>query len=153
MRVKNCVDTGVVKFVLGSIVKRLGPLRYLVRVGHRTRYCHVDHLRSKGEMTAETSDEESTTPVPLGHDKDKVTATPTRAAPLRAATPTPTRAAPSRAATPKSPMSPSTCAQRDDSHLRSPAHPHDVPIQQTPATPPSPRRSTRVRRAPLRFES
>ena len=52
VRVKNCVDNGVVKFVLGSIVKRLGPLRYLVRVGHRTRYCHVDHLRSTSETTA-----------------------------------------------------------------------------------------------------
>ena len=56
VRVKNCVDNGVVKFVLGPIVKRLGPLRYLVRVGHRTRYSHVDHLRSTGETTAETSD-------------------------------------------------------------------------------------------------
>ena len=153
VRVKNCVDNGVVKFVLGSIVKRLGPLRYLVRVGHRTRYCHVNHLRSTGETTAETSDEESTTPVPPGHDKDDATATPRRAAPLYAATPTPTRAAPSHAAMPNIPMSPSKCAQRDDSHLMSPAHPHDVPIQQNPATPPSPRRSTRVRRAPLRFES
>ena len=164
--VKNCYDNGVVKFVLGSIVKRLGPLRYLVRVGHRTRYCHVDHLRSTGETTADTSDEESTTLVPPGHDRDGVTTTPTRAAPLRAATPTPTRAAPlraatptptraapSHAATPKTSMSPSKCARRDDSHLMSPAPPHDVPIQQNPATPPSPRRSTRVRRAPLRFES
>ena len=33
VRVKNCYDNGVIKFVLGSIVKRLGPLRYLVRVG------------------------------------------------------------------------------------------------------------------------
>ena len=153
VRVKNCVDNGVVKFVLGPIVKRLGSLRYLVRLGHRTRYCHVDHLRSTGETTAETSDEESTTPVQPGHDKDEVSATPRRAAPLRAATPTPTRAAPSHAATPKIPMSPSKCARRDDSHLMSPAHPHDVPIQKNPATPPSPRRSTRVRRAPLRFES
>ena len=91
--------------------------------------------------------------MPPGHDRDGVTTTPTRAAPLRAATPTPTRAAPSHAATPKTSMSPSKCARRDDSHLMSPAAPHDVPIQQNPATPPSPRRSTRVRRAPLRFES
>ena len=153
VRVKNCYDNGVVKFVLGSIVKRLGPLRYLVRVGHRTRYCHVDHLRSTGETTADTSDEESTTLVPPGHDRDGVTTTPTQAAPLLAATPTPTRAAPSHAATPKTSMSPSKCARRDDSHLMSPAPPHDVPIQQNPATPPSPRRSTRVRRSPLRFES
>ena len=91
--------------------------------------------------------------MPPGHDKDVITATPTRAAPLRAATPTPTRAAPSHTARPKTPVSPSKCVRRDDSHLMNPAPPHDVPIQQNPATPPSPRRSTRVRRAPLRFES
>ena len=140
------------RYAAYSVNKRRVPLRYLVRVGHRTRYCHVDHLRSTGETTAETSDEESTTPVPPGHDKGEVTALLDEL--LRyAATPTPTRAAPSHAATPKTPMYPSKCAQRDDSHLMSPAHPHDVPIQQTPATPPSPRRPTRVRRAPLRFES
>ena len=150
VRVKNCIDNGVVKFVLGSIVKRLGPLRYLVRGGHRTRYCHADHLRSTGETTAGTSDEESTIQCRRGTTK---TTTPTRAAPSHAGTPTPTRAAPSHAATPKTPMSPSKYAQRDDLHLMSPAHPHDVRIQQNPATPPSPRRSTRVRRAPLRFES
>ena len=44
LRVKNCYDNGVIKFVLDSIVKRLGPRRYLVRVGHSMRYCHVDHL-------------------------------------------------------------------------------------------------------------
>ena len=153
VRVKNCYDNGVIKFVLGSIVKLLGPLRYLLRVGHRMRYCHVDHLRSTGETTAETSDGDSTILVPLGHDKDGVTPTPTRAAPLRAATPTPTRAAPSHAAMPNTPMSPSKCARRDDSHLMSHAPPHDVPMQQNPATPPSTRRSTRVHQAPLRFES
>ena len=30
LRVKNCYDIGVIKFVLGSVVKRLGPLCYLV---------------------------------------------------------------------------------------------------------------------------
>ena len=32
VRVENCYDDGVIKFVLGSIVKRLGPLLYPVRV-------------------------------------------------------------------------------------------------------------------------
>ena len=59
VRVNNCYDNGVIKFVLSSIIKRFGPLRYLVRVDHRMRYCHVDHLRSTGETTAETSDEVS----------------------------------------------------------------------------------------------
>ena len=45
VRVNNCYDNGVIKFVLGSIVKWRGPLRYLMRVGHTMRYCHVDHLR------------------------------------------------------------------------------------------------------------
>ena len=50
--VKNCYDNGVMKFVLGSIVKWLGPLCYLIPVGHIMRYCHVDDLRSTGETTA-----------------------------------------------------------------------------------------------------
>ena len=54
-------------------------------------------LRSAGETTAETSDEESTTLVSPGHDKDGVAATPTRAAP-------------SHAATLNTSMSPSKCA-------------------------------------------
>ena len=66
VRVKNCYDNGVIQFVLGSIVKRIGPPRYLVRVGHKTRYWHVDHLRSTCETTAETSDEQTTTLVPPG---------------------------------------------------------------------------------------
>ena len=51
VRVKHCYDNGVIKFLLGSIVKRLVPLRYLVRVDHRMRYYHVDHLRSTGKTT------------------------------------------------------------------------------------------------------
>ena len=100
--------------ILAKVFKRLGPLRYLVLVGHRMRYCHVDYLRSTGETTAQTSDEESTTLVPPGHDKDGVTATHTRAAPFLAATPTHTPAAPSHASMPKPPMSPSKCARRDN---------------------------------------
>ena len=39
LRVKNCYDNGVIKFVLGSIVKWLGPLCYLIPVSHIMRYC------------------------------------------------------------------------------------------------------------------
>ena len=55
VRVKNCYDKGFLKLVLGSVVKRLGLICYIFRVGLIMRYCHVDHLRSTGETTAETS--------------------------------------------------------------------------------------------------
>ena len=32
------------KWVPGCIIKQKGPVRYLVRVGSRVRYCHVEHL-------------------------------------------------------------------------------------------------------------
>ena len=48
-----------------------------------------------------------------------------------------TRAAPLRAATPKTPISASNCARQNDSHLMSPAPPHDVADQPNPETPPS----------------
>ena len=35
---------GEEKWVLGTVVKRLGPLTYLVRVGRELRYVHIEHL-------------------------------------------------------------------------------------------------------------
>ena len=32
------------KWIPGTVIRRLGPLTYLVRVGHRLRFVHVDHL-------------------------------------------------------------------------------------------------------------
>ena len=35
---------GLIKYIKGCIIKRLGPLTYLVRVAGSIRYCHADHL-------------------------------------------------------------------------------------------------------------
>ena len=32
------------KWIPGTVVRRLGPLTYLVKVGHRLRFVHVDHI-------------------------------------------------------------------------------------------------------------
>ena len=32
------------KHLVGVIVERKGPLKYIVRIGTSTRYCHIDHL-------------------------------------------------------------------------------------------------------------
>ena len=32
------------KWIPGTVIRRLGPLTYLVKVGHRLRFVHVDHL-------------------------------------------------------------------------------------------------------------
>jgi len=37
----------------GTIVKRLGPLTYLVRVGQDVRHIHVDHLLRSGETISD----------------------------------------------------------------------------------------------------
>ena len=32
------------KWIPGTVIRRLGPLTYLVRVGHRLRFVHIDHM-------------------------------------------------------------------------------------------------------------
>lgn len=69
VRVKNCRD-GLVKYVPGVIIAQKGPVQYLVRVGMRTRYVHVDHLLKTGEpdnITALPTDthEHMTVPDPV----------------------------------------------------------------------------------------
>jgi hypothetical protein len=49
VRVKSCRGPNEIRYVPGVVVKRLGPVRYLVRVGSRLRYTHADHLRKTGE--------------------------------------------------------------------------------------------------------
>ena len=49
VRVKNWRDNKDVKFVPGTVVRRLGPLRYLVDVGGKARFVHADHMRKTGE--------------------------------------------------------------------------------------------------------
>lgn len=49
VKVRNMI--GRDKWLFGHVVKRIGPLRYLVRIGSRVRYCHLDHLLSAGTHT------------------------------------------------------------------------------------------------------
>ena len=50
---------GVEKWVPGTVIRRLGPLTYLVKVGRQLRYAHVDHLlRTERENCEEVLDEE-----------------------------------------------------------------------------------------------
>ena len=49
---------GVEKWVPGTVIRRLGPLTYLVKVGRQLRYVHVDHLlRTECENSEEVLDE------------------------------------------------------------------------------------------------
>ena len=58
---------GVEKWVPGTVIRRLGPLTYLVRVGRQLRYVHIDHLlqteRVNCEEEEEVVPEESSVPV------------------------------------------------------------------------------------------
>ena len=50
---------GVEKWVPGTVIRRLGPLTYLVKVGRQLRYVPVDHLlRTERENSEEVLDEE-----------------------------------------------------------------------------------------------
>jgi hypothetical protein len=49
VRVKNFRD-GLEKYVKGVIAKRLGPYRYLVKIGTRCRFVHLEHLHKTGEL-------------------------------------------------------------------------------------------------------
>ena len=49
---------GVEKWVPGTVIRRLGSLTYLVKVGRQLRYVHVDHLvRTERENSEEVLDE------------------------------------------------------------------------------------------------
>ena len=49
VRVKNTKD-GLERFVKGVVAKVVGPYRFLVKVGTRCRFVHLDHLRKTGEL-------------------------------------------------------------------------------------------------------
>ena len=50
---------GVKKWVPGTVIGRLGPLTYLLKVGRQLHYVHVDHLlRTERENSEEVLDEE-----------------------------------------------------------------------------------------------
>ena len=46
--VKNCRGTDI-KYVPGTIVHRVRPTQYLVRIGRSIRYVHVDHILKSSE--------------------------------------------------------------------------------------------------------
>ena len=50
------------KWVPGTVIRRLGPLVYLVRVGRQLRYVHIDHLLKTKCVNTEVCSEEI--PVP-----------------------------------------------------------------------------------------
>ena len=57
----NVLNTrgGVEKWVPGTLIRRLGPLTYVVKVGRQLCYVHVDHLlRTERENSEEVLDEE-----------------------------------------------------------------------------------------------
>ena len=59
---------GMKKWVPGTMIRRLGPLTYLVRVGRQLRYVHIDHLLQTERVNCEEAfekvvPEESSVPV------------------------------------------------------------------------------------------
>ncbi len=62
VRVKSHVR-GVETFLKGSIAKQLGPLTYLVKIGTKCRFTHVDHLLKTGERHLSPEDLEDNVPV------------------------------------------------------------------------------------------
>ena len=56
VRVKNTYD-GIERYVKGIITKVCGPYRYVVKIGRRCRYAHVEHLRKTGELNIQQNDQ------------------------------------------------------------------------------------------------
>ncbi|XP_062589262.1 uncharacterized protein K02A2.6-like [Saccostrea cucullata] len=54
VQVKTTIPGQKWKWISGVIHRKLGPLTYLVRVGKRIRYCHVDHLLASYATMLET---------------------------------------------------------------------------------------------------
>lgn len=48
-KVRNMI--GRDKWLFGTAVKQVGPLKYLVKIDSRVCYCHLDHLVSAGTQT------------------------------------------------------------------------------------------------------
>ncbi|XP_062594180.1 uncharacterized protein K02A2.6-like [Saccostrea cucullata] len=61
VQVKTTIPGQKWKWISGVIHRKLGPLTYLVRVGKRIRYCHVDHLLA----SSATMLEPELTPLPF----------------------------------------------------------------------------------------
>ena len=57
VNVRN-IRGGMEKWVPGTVIRRLGPLTYLVRVGRQLRYVHIDHLLQTERVNCEEVFEE-----------------------------------------------------------------------------------------------
>jgi len=125
VRVKNCRGSDI-RFVPGIVVERLGPVKYLVRVGRNIRYVHVDHIRKTGEVfdDQDVSDE--------CHDAFVPVAQAPPAVPVPQEVSSPPR-------TPVVPQSPAPVVPQTPVPVRSPA---------PQMSEPGPRRSGRVRQLP-----
>ena len=56
VRVKNFRE-GFENYVKGVIAKTVGPYRYVVKIGNRCRYVHVEHLHKTEELNLDVSQE------------------------------------------------------------------------------------------------
>ena len=50
------------KWLPGTVIRRLGPLTYLVKVGHRLRFVHIDHLLQAHSVADPVLDAEGVEP-------------------------------------------------------------------------------------------
>ncbi len=50
---------GVEKWVPCTVIRRFGPLTYLVRVGRQLRYVHIDHLMQTQRLNSEEAFDEA----------------------------------------------------------------------------------------------
>ena len=61
MSVRNTQGT-YAKWLPGTVIHRLGPLTYLVKVGHRQRFVHIDHLLQAHSIADPVLDAEGVEP-------------------------------------------------------------------------------------------
>ena len=63
VRIRNFRDS-IVNFVPGIIVRRTGPVNYLVRTGRNIRYVHIDHIIKSGEIVVDNPEEPEVSKLP-----------------------------------------------------------------------------------------
>ena len=61
VRVRNMQGT-YAKWLPGTVIRHLGPLTYLVKVGHRLRFVHIDHLLQAHSVADPVLDAEGVEP-------------------------------------------------------------------------------------------
>ena len=152
VRVKN-FRGGILKYVGGVVAKRLGPLNYLVKVGPKCRYIHIDHILKSGETEFFNAETPGITANDILNPYSDLSASPLPAAPPATTSPMePTSAGVSNPcnATPASPMDPMSA---DESHSIAP----NTPCKRGTITGSTPKRAetsrypSRIRRRPKRL--